>query len=80
MDATYRTDLRELNDLNFARFETKLGERLASLESHLTWRMVAFWAPTALAVILLVVILLILLGLIELVASPPAKPAAVGQE
>ena len=40
-----------------------------------------FWGqPTALAVILLVVILLVLLGLIELVASPPAEPAAVGQE
>jgi hypothetical protein len=40
-----------------------------------------FWGqPTALTVILLVVILLILLGLIELVASPPADPAAVGQE
>ena len=51
VDATYRTDLRELNDLNFARFEAKLGERLASLESHLTWRMFAFWAPTPLAVI-----------------------------
>jgi hypothetical protein len=39
-----------------------------------------FWGqPTALTVILLVVILLILLGLIELVASPPAEPAAVGQ-
>ena len=51
VDATYRTDLRELNELNFARFEAKLGERMASLESHLTWRMFAFWAPTALAVI-----------------------------
>jgi hypothetical protein len=40
-----------------------------------------FWGqPTALTVILLVVILLILLGLIELVASPPAEPAAVAQE
>jgi hypothetical protein len=40
-----------------------------------------FWGqPTALTVILLVVILLILLGLIELVARPPAEPAAVGQE
>jgi len=51
VDATYRADLRELNELNFARFEAKLGERLAELESHLTWRMFAFWAPTALAVI-----------------------------
>jgi len=25
VDATYRTDLRELNELNFARFEAKLG-------------------------------------------------------
>jgi len=45
VDATYRTDLRELNELNFARFEAKLGERMAQLESHLTWRMFAFWAP-----------------------------------
>ena len=51
VDATYQADLRELNELNFARFEAKLGERLAELESHLTWRMFAFWAPTALAVI-----------------------------
>jgi len=36
-----------------------------------------FWGqPTALTVILLVVILLILLGLIELVARPPAAPEA----
>jgi len=51
VDATYRADLHEVNELNFARFEAKLGERLAELESHLTWRMFAFWAPTALAVI-----------------------------
>ena len=51
VDATYRSDLRELNELNFARFDAKVGERLAELESRLTWRMFAFWAPTALAVI-----------------------------
>ena len=51
VDATYQADLRELNELNFARFEAKLGERLAQLESHLSWRMFAFWAPTALAVV-----------------------------
>jgi len=51
MDATYRSDLRELNELNFARFDAKLERRLAELESSLTWRMFAFWAPTALAVI-----------------------------
>ena len=62
VDATYHADLRELNELDFARFEAKLGERLAELrsnvaerlaelESRLTWRMFAFWVPTALAVI-----------------------------
>ena len=80
VDATYRADLRELNELNFARFDAKMGERLAQLdakwetrwagldakwegrwggldakfarlESRLTWRMFAFCAPTALAVI-----------------------------
>jgi hypothetical protein len=51
VDATYRAELRELNELDFARFDAKLGQRLAELESRLTWRMFAFWAPTALAVI-----------------------------
>ena len=53
VDATYRADLRELNELNFARFDARLGQRLAELESRLTWRMFAFWAPTALAVVAL---------------------------
>src|SRR5207247_4664800 len=61
VDATYRADLRELNELNFGRFDAKLEERLAELraelvreladvKSGLKW-MLAFWAPTALAVI-----------------------------
>lgn len=29
MDTTYRADLRELNELNFARFDAKLEQRLA---------------------------------------------------
>lgn len=32
VDATYRADLREMNELNFARFDAKMGERLAELE------------------------------------------------
>jgi hypothetical protein len=32
VDATYRADLRELNELNFARFDAKLGQRLAELD------------------------------------------------
>ncbi len=35
VDATYRTDLRELNELNFARFDAKLEQRLA--ESDARW-------------------------------------------
>ena len=61
VDDTYRTDLRELNELNFSRFDAKLEQRLAELKaelkteladvkSGLKW-MLAFWAPTALAVI-----------------------------
>jgi len=33
MDLTYRTDLRELNELNFARFDAKLEQRLAEVAS-----------------------------------------------
>jgi hypothetical protein len=29
VDATYRLDLRELNELNFARFDAKLEQRIA---------------------------------------------------
>jgi hypothetical protein len=38
MDATYRSDLRELNELNFARFEAKLEAGLARLEGGLLAR------------------------------------------
>ncbi len=36
VDATYRADLRELNELNFARFHVKLEQRLAELDAR--WR------------------------------------------
>ncbi len=93
VDETYRTELRELNELNFGRFDAKLEQRLAELDAKwgtrwteldaklerrlgeldaklerqlaelraelktelagvkagLKW-MLAFWAPTALAV------------------------------
>jgi len=39
VDATYRADLRELNDANFARFDAKLEQRLAQFESKLEQRM-----------------------------------------
>lgn len=53
VDATYRADLRELNELNFGRFDAKLEQRLAELKSDLVKWMFAFWAPTALAVVAL---------------------------
>src|ERR1041384_3424897 len=38
VDLTYRTELRELNDLNFARFDAKVGERLAELRAEMNGR------------------------------------------
>jgi hypothetical protein len=35
VDLTYRTDLRELNELNFARFDAKLEQRLVELRAEL---------------------------------------------
>jgi hypothetical protein len=35
VDATYRGDLRELNELNFARFDAKLEQRVAELKAEM---------------------------------------------
>ena len=35
VDLTYRADLRELNELNFARFDAKLEQRIAQSEAWL---------------------------------------------
>ena len=35
VDLTYRADLRELNELNFARFDAKLEQRIAQSEARL---------------------------------------------
>ena len=59
VDLTYRSDLRELNELNFARFDAKLEQRLAELRGELLteiqrlradmvrW-MFGFWVTTVL--------------------------------
>ena len=52
-DATYRSNLQDLVELQYARFEARLEQRLAELESRLVKWMFAFWAPTALAVVAL---------------------------
>ncbi len=35
VDATYRADLRELNELNFARFDAKLEQRVRELDAKI---------------------------------------------
>jgi hypothetical protein len=39
VDATYRNDLRELNELNFQRFGSRLDERVAASEAKFEVRM-----------------------------------------
>ncbi len=53
VDATYRSDLREINELNFARFDAKVDQRIAELraalagaESRLLRWMFLFWVGT----------------------------------
>ena len=53
VDATYRNDLRELNDLNWARFEAKLvseigriDTRMATFEARVIKWMFLFWVGT----------------------------------
>jgi hypothetical protein len=60
VDLTYRADLRELNELNFARFDARLEQRLAELRLEfkqelaglrvdlIRW-MFGFWVTTLLA-------------------------------
>jgi beta-galactosidase GanA len=38
VDATYRADLRELNELNFARFDAKVEQRFAESDAKWEWR------------------------------------------
>ena len=44
METTYRADLRELNELNFARFDAKLEQRTAELDSKFARRWLDFEA------------------------------------
>jgi hypothetical protein len=44
VDATYKSDLRELNEINFARFETRLEAEIATAVARLEGRMAAFEA------------------------------------
>ncbi len=46
MDATFRAELREVNDQSFRRFEAKLEERMSHLEAELIKWMFLFWFGT----------------------------------
>ena len=73
VDLTYRADLRELNELNFARFDAKLEQRLAELRLEFKQELAAlrvdlirwmfgFWVTT----------LLSLAGLLVAILSSPS--------
>jgi len=60
VDMTYRSELKDLNEVNFARFDAKLDQRVAevktelhTLKAELVKWMFLFWAGTALAGLLL---------------------------
>ena len=44
VDATYRTDLKEFNELNFARFDAKLDQRFAEFDAKVERRLAEFEA------------------------------------
>ncbi len=50
VDLTYRTGLRELNELNFARFDAKLEQRMAELRAELVRWMFGFWVSTLIGI------------------------------
>ena len=54
MDAAYRTELRELNETNFARFNAELRAGLAVLEARLIKWMFLFWIGQAVTTVGLV--------------------------
>jgi hypothetical protein len=49
VDATYRAELRDLNESNFARFDAKLADRLGQVKSDLLKWMLTFWVSTLIA-------------------------------
>lgn len=69
VDATYRSELRELNESNFGRFDTKLdalqsrvGARMSAFEARIIKSMFLFWVGQAVTTVGLV------LGVVRLTA------------
>lgn len=61
MDAQSRSDLRELNDLNFARFEARLQQGLSDLRSELLRWMFVYWAGSVVTTVGLVLTVVVIL-------------------
>ena len=59
VDATYRSELKELNERNFTRLEALVERRIGQAESRLIRWTFAFWAPTALAMVSLMIAVLL---------------------
>ncbi len=67
VDATYKSDLRELNELNFSRFEAKLEAAVARLEGGLLARIgMVEGRLTRLTVLLWATLAATLIGLLRL--------------
>ncbi len=65
VDATYRADLRELNEVNFARFDAKLEQRAAELDAKLEQRIAEVKAELRAGLATLEGRLLARIGLVE---------------
>jgi len=53
VDATYKADIKQLNELNFQRFEATLKQGLAELKTDILKWMFGFWASAVLALVVL---------------------------
>ena len=65
VDATYRSELRELNELNFARFDAKLEQRIAELRAEVAMLEARFEAKLGTEIATLEGRLLARLGVVE---------------
>ena len=53
VDATYKADIKQLNEGNFQRFEATLKQGLAELKTDMLKWMFGFWASVVVALVLL---------------------------
>jgi hypothetical protein len=51
VDATYKSELKEINQLNWERFKATLHEEISSLRADLMKWMFLYWSGTVAAII-----------------------------